>query len=169
MRLDAGFHPRFDAIAKTYQYTLFRAPVCPPFQWRYVHHHPYPLDEDAMIEAARLFEGEHDFTAFAASDNKDEEEKSRRSPDFPLRTQCAPANALIYTVRGSGFLKHMVRNIVGTLIETGRGNLDAQAIETCFSGDRGTKQGPPHRPKGLCCSRSNIQFILKSKIVHMLI
>ncbi len=57
-----AFHPRFDAIAKTYQYTLFRAPICPPFQWRYVHHHPFPLNEDAMREAARVFEGEHDFT-----------------------------------------------------------------------------------------------------------
>src|SRR6202012_811757 len=64
----ADFHPRFDAIAKVYQYTLYRGPVCSPFEWRYVHHHPYPLDEGTMIEAARLFEGEHDFTAFAASD-----------------------------------------------------------------------------------------------------
>ena len=43
------FHPRFDAIAKVYQYTLFRGPVCSPFEWRYVHHHPYPLDEGTMI------------------------------------------------------------------------------------------------------------------------
>ena len=74
---DADFHPRFDAIAKTYQYTIHRAPICSPFEWRYVHHYPYPLNEDAMIAAAGLFEGEHDFTAFAASDNRDEEGKSK--------------------------------------------------------------------------------------------
>lgn len=144
----AGFHPRFDAVAKTYRYTLFRAPVCPPFQWRYVHHHPYPLDEGAMIEAARLFEGEHDFTAFAASDNKDEEEKSRVRRIF--RSELARSgDALIYTVRGSGFLKHMVRNIVGTLIETGRGNLNPSAIENFFSGGFQGKAGPTAPAKGL--------------------
>ena len=44
----AGFHPRFDAVAKTYEYRIWRAEVCPPFQWRYTHHHPYPLNEMCM-------------------------------------------------------------------------------------------------------------------------
>ncbi len=144
----ADFHPRFDAIAKTYQYTLFRAPVCPPFRWRCVHHHPYPLDEDAMIEAARVFEGEHDFTAFAASDKRDEEEQSRIRRVF--RSELVRSGeALIYTVRGSGFLKHMVRNIVGTLIETGRGNLAVPGIEAFFYGDSKGKAGPTAPAKGL--------------------
>ena len=65
---EADFHPRFDAVAKTYQYTIHRALICSPFEWRYVHHYPYPLDEGAMTAAAGLFEGEHDFKAFAASD-----------------------------------------------------------------------------------------------------
>ena len=145
---DANFHPRFDAIAKTYQYTIHRAPICSPFEWRYVHHYPYPLDEDAMIAAARLFEGEHDFTAFAASDNRDEEGKSRVRTIFSS-TMARAADRLIYTVRGSGFLKHMVRNIVGTLIETGRRNPDAHAITTLFSADSSRKAGPTAPAKGL--------------------
>jgi tRNA pseudouridine38-40 synthase len=159
----AGFHPRFDAIAKTYQYTLFRAPVCPPFQWRYVHHHPYPLDEGAMIEGARIFEGEHDFTAFAASDNRDEEEKSRVRRIF--RSELVRSgDALIYTVRGSGFLKHMVRNIVGTLIETGRGNLNAPAIAARFSGDCEGKAGPTAPAKGLVLQ--SVEYPLHVNLNH---
>ena len=67
----ADFHPRYDAKAKTYQYRILRAEVCPPFDRLYVLHHPFPLDEARMIEAAAVFEGEHDFSAFAASDEKD--------------------------------------------------------------------------------------------------
>ena len=119
----ADFHPRFDATAKTYEYRIFRGEVCSPFEWPYVHHYPYPLHEDRMAQLARVFEGEHDFTAFAASDERDAEGKSK------VRTVFCSAldrngDLLRYRVRGSGFLKHMVRNIVGTLIEAGRGNLE---------------------------------------------
>jgi tRNA pseudouridine38-40 synthase len=142
-----SFHPRFDAIAKTYQYTLFRAPICPPFQWRYVHHHPFPLNEDAMREAARVFEGEHDFTAFAAAD-KNETEKSRVRRIF--RSELVRSeDTLLYTVRGSGFLKHMVRNIVGTLVETGRGNIAPPGVADLLSGSISGKSGPTAPAKGL--------------------
>jgi len=143
-----SFHPRFDAIAKTYQYALFRAPICPPFQWRYVHHHPFPLNEDAMREAARVFEGEHDFTAFAASDNRNEREKSRVRRIFRSEL-LRSGDTLLYTVRGSGFLKHMVRNIVGTLVETGRGNIAAPDVETLLSSHISGKAGPTAPAKGL--------------------
>jgi len=145
---DADFHPRFDAVAKTYQYTIQRAPICSPFDWRYVHHYPYPLDEATMIAAARLFEGEHDFTAFAASDNRDDDGRSRVRTIFNSK-MIRSADRLIYTVRGSGFLKHMVRNIVGTLIETGRGNFDARAVMAFFLMDSPRKAGPTAPAKGL--------------------
>jgi tRNA pseudouridine38-40 synthase len=144
----AEFHPRFDAIAKTYQYTIQRAPICSPFEWRYVHHYPYPLNEAAMIGAAALFEGEHDFTAFAASDNRHEVAKSKVRTIFGS-IMARSGDRLIYTVRGSGFLKHMVRNIVGTLIETGRGNMDAHGIMALFSADAPHKGGPTAPAKGL--------------------
>jgi tRNA pseudouridine38-40 synthase len=144
----ADFHPRFDAIAKTYRYTIYRAPICSPFEWRYVHHYPYPLDEPAMVAAARLFEGEHDFTAFAASDNRDQGGRSKVRTIFSSAI-VQSEERLIYTVRGSGFLKHMVRNIVGTLIEAGRGNLDARAITAFFAADAPRKAGPTAPAKGL--------------------
>jgi tRNA pseudouridine38-40 synthase len=141
------FHPRFDAIAKTYRYTLHRGPICSPFEWRYVHQYPYPLNEPAMIAAAVLFEGEHDFGAFAASDDRDASRSTVRKifSSVLVRTN----NHLVYTVRGSGFLKHMVRNIVGSLIEVGRGNLDGQGIEAFFSDAAGKKAGSTAPAKGL--------------------
>ncbi|HVW85920.1 MAG TPA: tRNA pseudouridine(38-40) synthase TruA [Bryobacteraceae bacterium] len=134
------FHPRFDAVAKTYRYTFFREETCPPFEWRYVHHHPYPLNEAAMIEAASLFEGEHDFTPFAAADDRDAEGKSKVRTIFrSVLDRAGPR--LVYTVRGSGFLKHMVRNLAGTLVEIGRGNIGAKALPS--------KSGPTAPAKGL--------------------
>src|SRR5260370_6615767 len=114
------FHPRFHAHAKTYEYRILREEVCSPFEWPYVHHYPYPLDEDRMIRLATAFEGERDFTAFAASDERDAEGKSKVRRVFSSMLE-RPAGRLVYRIRGSGFLKHMVRNIVGTLIEPGGG------------------------------------------------
>jgi tRNA pseudouridine38-40 synthase len=119
----ANFHPRFDASRKTYEYRIYREEVCSPFARRFVYHYPYPLNEAAMMRAALLLEGEHDFTAFAAADERDALERSK------VRTILSSALArreelLIYRVTGSGFLKHMVRNIVGVLLEVGKGNLN---------------------------------------------
>ncbi|HLJ51383.1 MAG TPA: tRNA pseudouridine(38-40) synthase TruA [Bryobacteraceae bacterium] len=116
------FHPRFQAKAKTYEYRIWRPEVCPPFEHRYVHHHPYPLNVAWMIAAAPLLEGEHDFTAFAASDDRDDLGGSKVRCVFSSRMTLA-GDRLVYRVRGSGFLKHMVRNIVGVLFEVGKGNL----------------------------------------------
>src|SRR5690242_15304485 len=66
------FHPRSAAKAKTYEYRIYRRAICPPFERRSLLHHPYPLPTRAMVEAAPLLEGEHAFTAFAATDDSDE-------------------------------------------------------------------------------------------------
>ncbi|HEV3201462.1 MAG TPA: tRNA pseudouridine(38-40) synthase TruA [Bryobacteraceae bacterium] len=118
-----NFHPRFDAKAKTYEYRIARGEVCSPFEWAYVHHYPYPLLEDRMTQLAKAFQGEHDFTAFAASDDRDAEGHSRVRTIYSSEVQ-PYSGGLTYRVRGSGFLKHMVRNLVGTLIEAGKGNVD---------------------------------------------
>lgn len=120
------FHPRFDAVAKTYRYTIFRDEVCPPFDWRYVYHHPYPLDEEAMFRAASVYAGEHDFKAFAAADHRSEPASTVRTIFSSVMER--RGSTMIYTVRGSGFLKHMVRNIVGTILEAGRGNISAETL-----------------------------------------
>ena len=141
------FHPRFQALAKTYEYRILRAEVCQPSEWRYIHHHPYPLDLDRMLACVPLIEGRHDFTAFAASDARDEEGQSKVRTIFCSRLEALP-DRLLYRVRGSGFLKHMVRNIVGSLLETGRGNLDESGWRELLS--RSTRKAGPTAPaKGL--------------------
>jgi tRNA pseudouridine38-40 synthase len=128
------FHPRYHAVAKTYEYRIWRAEVCPPFERLYVHHHPYPLDERRMVELARLIEGAHDFSAFAAADDADEMGRSKVRRIFSSCLERS-GDKLIHRVRGSGFLKHMVRNIVGVLMEAGKGNLDRADLES--------RLGPP--------------------------
>ena len=141
------FHPRFQALAKSYEYRILRAEVCQPSEWRYIHHHPYPLDLDRMLACVPLIEGRHDFTAFAASDARDEEGQSKVRTIFCSRLEALP-DRLLYRVRGSGFLKHMVRNIVGSLLETGRGNLDESGWRELLS--RSTRKAGPTAPaKGL--------------------
>src|ERR1051326_9302193 len=73
----AGFHPRYDAQAKPYEYRILRAEICPPFDRRFVYHYPYPLDEARLIEAARQLTGEQDFSAFAAADETDQSGRSK--------------------------------------------------------------------------------------------
>jgi len=119
----AEFHARHSARAKTYRYRVYRGAICPPFLARYVWHYPYPLEEKAMMRAAALVVGEHDFTSFAAVDPE------RGNEDEPVsNVRCIFSSAwarsgdeLVYTVRGSGFLHHMVRNLVGTFVLVGKG------------------------------------------------
>ena len=135
------FHPRFDAKAKTYEYRIMREEVCSPFEWPWVHHYPYPLIEDRMIQLAAAFEGEHDFTAFAAADDRDEESHSKIRTIYRSEIT-AERGRMLYRVRGNGFLKHMVRNLVGTLLEAGKGNIEEVSV---LPG----KSGPTAPAKGL--------------------
>jgi tRNA pseudouridine38-40 synthase len=136
----SDFHPRFDAKAKTYEYRMLRDEVCSPFEWPYVHHYPYPLDEKRMIHLAAVFHGEHDFTPFAASDDRDAEGKTKvRTVFSSVLERRGPR--LIYGIRGSGFLKHMVRNIVGTLIEAGKGNVADLSVLPAVSGPTAPAKG----------------------------
>lgn len=143
-----SFHPRYDAVGKEYEYRIWREELCPPFICRYVHHHPYPLDEAAMIAAARLYEGEHDFSSFAAADEKDAlgRSKIRHISSSILRRE---GEMLIYRVYGSGFLKHMVRNLVGTLIEVGRGNLSHIGLKKLLTHPDRAKSGATVPGQGL--------------------
>jgi len=121
------FHPRFQAKAKTYEYRIFRGEICAPFERRYVYHHPYPLAVDEMRRLATLIEGEHDFTAFAAADDRDALGASKVRTIFCSKLT-EEGERLTYRVTGSGFLKHMVRNLTGVLLEVGKGNVDRAAL-----------------------------------------
>jgi len=145
----ADFHARKSARGKTYRYRIYRAAICPPFLARYVWHYPYPLNEQAMAQAAGLVEGEHDFTSFAAVDperNTGAAAEPEPSADIPpalaYNENARVSNVRrvfssnwerqgdesVYTVKGSGFLHHMVRNLVGTFILVGKGTLRADDV-----------------------------------------
>ncbi len=145
----ADFHPRFQAHAKTYEYRIHRGETCSPFDHRYVYHYPYPLDEARIFELTPLLEGEHDFSAFAASDDKDDLGRSQVRRVFHSRASRS-GDLLIYSVRGSGFLKHMVRNIVGVLLEVGKGNLARADIEKRLDPECTIPSGPSVPARGLC-------------------
>jgi tRNA pseudouridine38-40 synthase len=140
------FHPRYDAHSKTYEYRIWRGEACPPFEWRYVYHNPYPLDVGRMMELGPLIEGAHDFAAFAASDDRVLETAVRTI--FSSRWEAAE-DRLIYRVRGSGFLKHMVRNLVGTFLEAGKGNLDVEGFRALLDPGSGHHAGSTAPAKGL--------------------
>jgi tRNA pseudouridine38-40 synthase len=140
------FHPRHHAVSKTYEYRIFRGEVCPPVEWRYVHHYPYRLDLDRMIALAPVLEGQHDFRAFAAADDRELESTVRTI--FFSRLESS-RDHLFYRVSGSGFLKHMVRNIMGTLLEGGKGNLDEAGLRGFLQADCEKHAGPTAPAKGL--------------------
>jgi tRNA pseudouridine38-40 synthase len=140
------FHPRHHAASKTYEYRMFRGEVCPPVEWRYVHHYPYPLDLNRMMTLAPLLEGSHDFAAFAAADDRELESSVRTI--FSSRLEIL-GDRVFYRVCGSGFLKHMVRNIVGTLLEAGKGNVDADGVREFLTPGCEKRAGPTAPAKGL--------------------
>jgi tRNA pseudouridine38-40 synthase len=125
LEVPLDFHARKSAHGKTYRYRMFRGAICSPFFSRYVWHYPYPLDETAMQQAANQVIGEHDFTSFAAVDaerGRDHEQTCNVREVFASAWH-RDGDEFVYTVHGSGFLHHMVRNLVGTFVLVGKGTL----------------------------------------------
>jgi len=147
------FNARWSARAKIYRYRLYRGKVVPPAIWRYVLHYPFPLDEDAMRIAASRYVGPHDFAAFAASTGSEEDDKERSTVREIYSSELARSEdgeELVYTVRGRSFLRYMVRKMVGTLLEVGRGKLTPDDILRLFQSRDRSKSGPTIPPQGLC-------------------
>jgi tRNA pseudouridine38-40 synthase len=146
------FHARWSAIGKTYRYRLYRGRVVPPALWRYVLHYPFPLDEDAMRIAASRFVGPHDFASFAASTGSEDDDKERSTVREIYTSELArteDGEELVYTVRGRSFLRYMVRKMVGTLLDVGRGKLVPDDILRLYQLRDRSKSGPTVPPQGL--------------------
>jgi tRNA pseudouridine38-40 synthase len=124
VEVPASFNARFDAKAKTYRYRILNDTVVPPMEQPYVWHVPSPrLDVAAMADAARVLEGRHDFAAFQAAGSSTVT-TTRVVLEATVVEQASPwggARLVIFEVRGDGFLRHMVRAMMGTLVEVGRG------------------------------------------------
>ena len=156
----ARFHARHSAVRKTYEYRIWQrdddAVVCSPFLAPYVWDCRWPLTLDPMQQAAAALLGTHDFSSFAAAD-PDLAQRSGEDPasePSPVRTLFVSScqregGLLLYRVTGSGFLHHMVRNIVGTLVEIGRGALPPDAIPAILEARSRSAAGPTAPPQGL--------------------
>jgi len=152
VEVPVDFHARKSARAKTYRYRILRSLICSPFIARYVWHFPYPLDEDRMAKAAALVVGERDFTSFAAVDPERGREDSELSNVRTIMESCweRDVDELIYTIRGNGFLHHMVRNLVGTFVVVGKGTLQADDIVRILESRNRSSAGPTAPASGLC-------------------
>jgi tRNA pseudouridine38-40 synthase len=162
-----SFHARYDAKSKVYRYKILQAAICSPFLWRHVWHYPYPLDRSRMAEAGRSLVGEHDFTSFAASAGSDDKlGDSDAGPGARQKSMVRTISSsrilwrerrsvLVYEVEGNGFLHHMVRNIVGTLVEIGRGALAVDDMNRILGARDRTAAGPTAPAQGLCLVRVN--------------
>lgn len=149
MEASPDFHPRFDATAKTYFYLIALMPDEPVFFRRYAWSIPYKLDLRAMEDAASCLRGKHDFSAFRASgsDVKDSlreiislELKKMKKMEFatvPFR-----GDYLKISITANGFLRHMARNIVGTLVEVGRGRMSPSDMKKILESLDRKKAGP---------------------------
>lgn len=143
------FHARFSALNKTYIYRVMNAPVMSPVWRRYAHHEGRPLDAARMSDAARFFLGEHDWTAFSSA-QIDGENRVRTVTEFSVTSKwdTRANSALIeFRITANGFLRYMVRSIIGTMLELGRGEIDFDTIQTAIvSGNRklAGKTAPAH-------------------------
>ncbi len=128
------FHARFSAKSKMYVYRVVNAPVISPFWRRFAHHEARPLDVARMNDAARFFLGEHDWTAFSSA-QIDGENRVRTVTDFTVESRWddrAQGVIIEFRIAAHGFLRYMVRSIVGTMLEVGRCEKDSDTIQTAI-------------------------------------
>jgi tRNA pseudouridine38-40 synthase len=135
-----GFHARFDAISKSYEYRIVNAPFASAFEYRYVWHVPGTLDVDAMRAGAAAFLGRHDFAAFQAGGGH-ARSTIRTILSIAVDPDPGGPSSLVLRVTGDGFLRHMVRAIAGTLVDIGLARWPASHVETILAGRDRTKAG----------------------------
>ena len=145
----AEFHARFGARSKTYQYRMRTSPVSDPFDRAYVWHLPEPLDAEAMRQAAAALTGTHDFAAFRSAGT----DASTTVRTIIRSELIREPDLLTYEVTGDGFLRHMVRAIVGTLVEIGCGRRPARTMADLLAGGTRADAGATAPARGLCLVR----------------
>jgi tRNA pseudouridine38-40 synthase len=141
------FHARFSATGKHYRYRILNAKVCSPFDHRYVYHFPRPVDYEAMSRTAEFVIGEHDFSSFCDSDAEVSSKVRRVSSSFFVFDTAR--NLIEYNVCANGFLHHMVRNLVGTFLEVGKGKCTSEDFRTILTARQRSTAGPTAPASGL--------------------
>jgi len=139
------FHARYMAKSKTYVYVMDTSPVRDPFLERYALHVKGPLDSGSMQEAAGFLLGEHDFASFKAAGSPVKTTTRIITTSEVIKT----GNKMFFWMQGSGFLRHMVRNIVGTLLLVGKGKLVPEDLQRIMALKDRAFAGPTAPPQGL--------------------
>ena len=141
-----AFHARYHAKSKTYEYLVWNSRSRPVYDLApYCLWHAGPLDTPKMRSAARALVGKHDFSAFR--DSGDDEKDPVRTIYSILIRKNGPKVSI--RVRGNGFLRHMVRILVGTLIQAGRDKLTIEDIKRAIASKNRKKTGPTSKALGL--------------------
>lgn len=144
------FHPRFSAVSRAYRYTILNQPIRSPLAQRFAYHYPRPLDAEAMDRAAQCLVGSHDFVSFG---HPPQGENTVRQV---YQAGCTRQDQFIhFDIVANAFLYRMVRNIVGTLLRVGIGELSAEEFEEILRARDGRRAGPPVPAHGLCLVRVN--------------
>ncbi len=145
-----AFHARFGARAKSYRYRIWNAETITPFERAYAWHLPGEFDVERITAAARLLEGTHDFAAFQASGSSTKTTvRTVSSSHIITADEGSTTPPILYEVTGDGFLRHMVRTIVGTLVEIGRGRRPIEWIADVLASRERARAGPTAPPEGL--------------------
>ena len=139
------FHAQRNALRKRYEYRIFNAEVLPPFLRGYVYHLPRILDIEVMQAAASKLIGSRNFKGFAAKASRVKDP----TREIFLSKILKKGRQITYQVEGNGFLHHMVRNIVGTLVEVGRNQKSASDIVRILQSRDRQLAGPTAPPQGL--------------------
>ncbi len=141
----SSFHARNSAIGKTYTYNLFNGSVLSPFRRNHCYHYHFPLDENRMRNALKVFEGRHDFSAFRSS------HCGAKNPVKTISSTSVEKNNDYFLIKVSadGFLQHMVRTIMGTVIMAGEGRLSPEDIKRIMESGKRENAGPTAPAKGL--------------------
>ncbi|MBZ5640541.1 MAG: tRNA pseudouridine(38-40) synthase TruA [Acidobacteriia bacterium] len=147
---DPSFHARHDAVSKTYRYFLDRSPHGDPFVARYALHHPHPMDLAAVADALRRLPGRRDWSGFAGAACPPGDRIRHLA-----RASCLEVSPdlLAFEFTADGFLNHMVRNLVGTIVEIARGRFRAERVDEILASGERTLAGPTAPPHGLCLER----------------
>jgi tRNA pseudouridine38-40 synthase len=148
-RVPETFHARFAATSKTYRYRIWNTGVVSPFERAFTWHVIEPLDCHAMADAAGFLVGPHDFAAFKAAGGATRSTEREMFSSRMTGGPACPSALIVYEVSGTGFLRHMVRNIVGTLVEIGRGRRPIEWMGEVLAGRDRTLAGPTAPPHGL--------------------
>jgi len=141
----ADFHARFSALGKIYAYRLLNRPVRAPLRLRYAWHLPHVLDVPAMAVAGTFLHGTHDFASFQATGS----EVNTTERTLTALTITSEGDEVVLSCTANGFLRHMVRNIVGTLVEVGRGARKPTDIKGILEGRDRRLAGATAPPQGL--------------------